>query len=154
MAKQERFSTLHERLMGLIEEPENEQGCWLWREGRRMARNYPALNIRAGSAGHKMVRAHRAMLVLYELFDAGEGTSLFWELYETYSIAGFDADHLCDGANSSRCINPDHLQWLTKEEHERKTRECLQGVYRRYRAAPAANERCGCDEEEKEAAYG
>ena len=61
------------------------------------------------------VKPHRAILVLYELEGQPE---FFWPLYELYSIAKFEADHLC--FNNPMCINPDHLQWLTAEENTAK----------------------------------
>lgn len=55
------------------------------------------------------------MLVLLELDG---DTHLFWDLYELYSVAELEADHLCVG--NPLCINPDHLQWLTAEENNAK----------------------------------
>ena len=100
---------LYKRLIANIAEPCNDQACWVWIG--RTRRRYPATNIREGGR-HISIQVHRAVLVLTELEGEHE---LFWPLYEAYSVAGFDADHLC--FCSPRCINPDHLQWLPKEEH-------------------------------------
>ena len=91
-ASETRHATLYQRLVKLSAQPDSEQGCWTWRgmvKGR-----YPRLNIRTSAGKHKQIRAHRAMAVLMEV---GEEVELFWDLYELYSVAGFEGDHLCEG---------------------------------------------------------
>lgn len=119
------FSTLYERLVRNTAEPENAQGCWTWTG--TVKERYPRLNVRTGDGRHKEVRAHRAMLCLME---CGEETELFWEVYELFSVAKFEGDHLC--TDNPLCINPDHLRWLTKEEHDDVTRQRGQGLTRRW----------------------
>lgn len=53
------------------------------------------------------------MLVLMELEGEWEW---FGFLYEMYSASGLEADH-SDECTSPLCINPDHLQWLTRPEN-------------------------------------
>ncbi len=119
------FSTLFGRLVSNTEEPANAQGCWSW--NKLVVGRYPRLNVRTGDGRHKQIRAHRAMMCILE---CGEETELFWQLYELYSIAKFEADHLCTG--NALCINPDHLRWLTKEEHDAETLRRGQSIIRRY----------------------
>ena len=106
------FSTLFSRLVANTAEPDNAQACWTWLG--KCSRRYPATNIRY-QGRHITIKPHRAMLVLMELEDR---VDLFWDLYELYSIAQLEADHLC--FNNPLCINPDHLQWLTAKENSDK----------------------------------
>lgn len=121
------YPTLYQRLVSSVDTPANEQRCWLWNKARN-DRGYPTLNVRAPNGSHKQIRAHRAILVLLEL--EGE-TEHFWDLYWLYSAAELEADHLC--SESPACINPDHLQWLHKDDHKRVTQERVQGIHKRWR---------------------
>jgi hypothetical protein len=105
------FQGLYRRLVACTDDPENGQSCWIWK--RRITKRYPVFNLRARGK-HRTLKVHRAILVLLE---CGAETELFFDLYELYSVAEFEADHFC--FNNSRCINPDHLQWLTKEDNLR-----------------------------------
>lgn len=87
-------------------------GCWTW-DGRHQ-KCYPRYNIRV-SGRHIEINPCRAVLVLMEL---GADSDWFWELYEQCGAAELEADHLC--YRNSLCINPDHLQWLTKAENTDK----------------------------------
>lgn len=107
-----KYGTLFERLVANTAEPANDQACWLW--VGKCSKRYPTLNVRIGGK-HRTIKAHRAMLVCCEL--DGE-PDLFWDLYELYSVAEFEGDHLC--FNNPLCINPDHLQWLTEQENSAK----------------------------------
>ena len=122
-----RYATLYQRIVSLTAPPSSEQGCWTWRG--LVKQRYPRLNIRTSDGRHKQIRAHRAMAVLMEI---GEDVDLFWELYELYSIAKFEADHLCEG--NPLCCAPDHLRMLDKEEHATETRRRGQGIHRKLRA--------------------
>ena len=124
-----RYVGLYSRLVRLTYDPESNVGCWGWRglvRGR-----YPRFNIRTPDGKHKQIRAHRAMAVLFEI---GDETECFWDLYYLYSLAGFEGDHLCEG--NPLCINPDHLQLLHKEEHDKETKRRGQSVYRRFSRDP------------------
>lgn len=112
--KCDRNTGLYKRLVANTAEPCNDQACWTWTG--RIRRGYPQVNLRIDGK-HRTLKAHRAMLVLTEL--EGE-TELFGALYDMYSAARMDADHLCFA--NPVCINPDHLQWLGNSEHARKTR--------------------------------
>lgn len=121
------MSALFERLVrnSVIQECQLEStGCWVWQRafgGRN--KSYPTFNMHVRGK-HKQLKAHRAMLVLLE---CAEEVEVFYDLYELYGVAGFHADRLCVG--EPRCINPDHLQWLTAEEHMAKTRQQWGGAF-------------------------
>lgn len=119
------FSSLYERLVANTHTPESPTGCWTWKG--RIVNGYPRFNVRC-EGKHLQLRAHRAMLCLLEC--EGE-TELFYSLYQTYSVAEFEAEHLCD--DNPACINPDHLEWLTKEEHLQRTKEQKRACWRHYR---------------------
>ncbi len=104
-----RHQGLYKRLVRLTAEPELDGGCWTWL-GLVKAR-YPRCNIRNDEGDHTEIRPHRAMLVLMECDGEWEH---FWQLYLLYSLAELQADHLCF---NDKCINPDHLRWLTPEEN-------------------------------------
>ena len=107
------YQNIFTRLLSNIEEPENDQACWLWKG--KVWKRYPhRINIRCRGK-HCQIKPHRAMLTILE---CGGETELFADLYDAYSVAGFEADHLC--FHSPLCINPDHLQWLTQEQHKEK----------------------------------
>lgn len=109
------FSGLYKRLVALTSDPRSETGCWVCRPAPGQAA-YGRINIRIRGQ-HRKVAAHRAMLTL---IDCGDEPELFADLLELYSIAKLECDHLCFA--TPRCINPDHLQWLTHEEHVEKNR--------------------------------
>lgn len=107
-----KYLTLYHRLLALSEqEAENPNSCWLWR-GAKQGRtaNYPKINVWTGGKTRTLA-AHRVSLVVSEIDGQWD---LFWDLYKLYSIAGFEADHVC---NNPSCINPDHLEWKTEAEH-------------------------------------
>lgn len=88
-------------------------GCWIWQG--RIKGGYPRCNV-IMKGKHTEIRPHRAVLVLLEI---GPDKELFGDLYQGYGIAQFEADHLC--LHNPRCINPDHLRWLTQDEHKDET---------------------------------
>jgi hypothetical protein len=120
-----KYDSLYARLVANSRVPEDQSeatGCWLWTSrsrGKHPNSQYPRFNTMCDGK-HKQLAAHRAMLVIMELAKEEEGMELFWPLYNTYSVAEFHADHLCEGSGGL-CINPDHLQWLTEDEHTAKT---------------------------------
>ncbi len=107
------WGTLFSRLIDRTETPENDQACWTWKG--QLKKRYPSFDVMMYRK-QKTIRPHRAILVILE---CGEDTHLFPDLYNAYTIAGFEADHLCFG--NPLCVNPDHLQWLTKDEHDIKS---------------------------------
>lgn len=115
-----RYLNLYHRLLALTEsDPENPNSCWLWK-GATKGRNslYPKMNVWCGGKTRTLA-AHRVALVVMELDGEWD---LFWDLYQAYSIAGFEADH-SPHCESPLCVNPEHLQWLDAEEHRRVTVE-------------------------------
>lgn len=133
MGKQ--FLTLYDRLVNNTYIPEGQSeanGCWVWvgtvsntdEDGSRSRRKqYPRFSLRIGGK-HRTLKAHRAMLVASECAEEPE---LFADLYMGYSILGFESDH--HGCNNGLCINPDHTQWLHRDEHLQVTREREQGIW-------------------------
>lgn len=121
------MSALFERLVRNTEIPADQMestGCWVWtKAGGGRGKAYPVFNAYCRGK-HKQLKAHRAMLVLMEV---GGRADLFYDLYELYGVAELEADHLC--FNEPRCINPDHLRWLTKEEHKEHTRQQWGGAF-------------------------
>lgn len=123
------YPNLHARLVSHVN-VHPATGCWLWncRAHGRGPFKYGRLNIRVQGT-HRMVAAHRAMLVLQEC-GADVAIPLFWRVYEAYSVAGFEADHH-ESCTSCLCINAQHLQWLPRAEHLAITRARGQGIYLR-----------------------
>jgi|SRR6476659_2339266 len=121
------MSQLFERLVRNTVIPEGQlesTGCWVWTKamGGR-GKNYPTFNLHCRGK-HKQLKAHRAMLVLMEV---GDEVELFYDLYELYGVAEFEADHRCE--DTPMCINPDHLRWLEKGEHREHTRATWGGAF-------------------------
>lgn len=104
-----KYLDLWARIVANTREPDNGQSCWLWTG--KVSKRYPSMNVRRDGV-HMTIKPHRAMLVLLEL--AGED-ELFWELYDAYSVACLEADHLC--YCNPLCVNPDHLQWEEKTDN-------------------------------------
>lgn len=114
MSNHKGFKGLFQRLVRNTAEPDNDQSCWLWTGPVR--KRYPMLVIRHPETGKvKTLSAHRAVQVILE---CGEESELFLDLYAAYSASELQADHLCFA--NPLCINPDHLQWLTDEQHRHK----------------------------------
>lgn len=113
----EAYAGLWDRIVrstALTDEPTMSTPCWTW--FGKSTKNYPSINVRCDGK-HRTLKVHRAMLVLK---DCGAEVNLFWALYHLASVMKLEADHLC--FNNPLCANPDHLQWLTREEHEAKGR--------------------------------
>lgn len=122
----QKYPNLFTRLVAntIIPDGQSDCGCWRWTgntHGRSANSQYGRFNQQCRGKRKKLL-AHRAILVLLEV---GEEVEFFFDLYELYSIAGFEADHLCE--KETRCINPEHLQWLSKEEHRTKTNKYRYG---------------------------
>jgi hypothetical protein len=122
-----KYASLHQRLMANTV-TDLATGCVLWtrRAHGRKGNKYPRLNVWA--RGHLvMIAAHRAVLVLQE---CGHDTpnELFFDVYEAYSVAQFEADH-APTCVSPLCINEQHLKWLPRDDHLAETRARGQGVY-------------------------
>lgn len=75
----------------------SESGCWEWR-GRMDANGYGKAYDAMRPPGHRVDWAHRVS----------------WRRHRGEIPAGMELDHMCE---NTRCINPDHLQVLTKSEH-------------------------------------
>lgn len=76
--------------------PEPMSGCWLW-DGALSVAGYG----RIGIAGKSAQQAHRVC----------------YEIYKRPIPAGLDLDHLC---RVRCCINPDHLEPVTRKENLRR----------------------------------
>lgn len=84
--------------------PEPMTGCWLWGGALSKKRNGLRPVVRLAGGGSRVVLVARLMLSLYR----GDPPS---ELHE--------AGHTCPYGEQSACINPEHLDWMTREENER-----------------------------------
>lgn len=95
-----KYGSLFERLVANTSEPENAQACWVWTAAvdDRPGRGYGRINLRRGGR-HRSLRPHRVMM---EVFVGRE-------LREDEEV-----DHLCYNV---LCINPDHLEVVTKQEN-------------------------------------
>ena len=100
--------TLYARILANTLPPENEQGCWIWTG--RLVNKYPAMSVRT-QGRRRTLRPYRLILVLLEV--RGEGQYIM-PLYSLYTYAGFELHHHC---RTRRCCNPDHVEWLTPEDH-------------------------------------
>lgn len=93
--------------------PEPNSGCWLWVGDRDMG-GYGILTIYEASVRVARLRAHR----------------LSYELFKGPLSAELDLDHLCHTYNRTCeggrtcvhrcCVNPDHVDPVTKEENGRR----------------------------------
>lgn len=96
---------LAERFLKYVDPEEREDGCWLWmgaQAGRPDARYGRFWVGRRTEAGHPAAeQAHR---VSYELFVGP-------------IPEGLEIDHLC---RSSLCVNPEHLEPVTRLENQRR----------------------------------
>lgn len=76
--------------------PDPDTGCWFWAASLD-GRGYGQFVIKRG----KIVRAHR----------------LSYEIFVGPIPEGLDLDHLC---REPRCVNPDHLEPVTRAENVRR----------------------------------
>lgn len=98
-----RYGTLYERLVANTAEPQSTNGCWLWTgatDGRRGAQ-YARINMRIDGR-HRCLKAHRVMAQ---------------QFHETPLTPHDEVDHVC---GESLCINPDHLEVVSKSENVRR----------------------------------
>lgn len=120
------YTSLWARLMASIDEPDNEQSCWLW-NGKHDRSWYGRLNVYVpGLFATKTVSAHVAAHVCLaaQPRDADE----FWLAYHEMKCSRLEVDHLC---NDPRCINPDHHEPVTASENCRRRNTRLKaGVFR------------------------
>jgi hypothetical protein len=93
-----RYADLYSRLVSNIEEPESEEGCWLWRL-QTDRDGYARINVHRDGK-HRKLHAHRLMaeIVLDRRLDPDEET----------------VEHLC---TVHRCINPNHFDYVTRAEN-------------------------------------
>jgi Zinc-binding loop region of homing endonuclease len=92
-----KYDTIFARLVANTAEPESTQGCWVWTAAidDRPGRGYPRINMRIDGK-HRSLRAHRVMAQVF---------------HPTPLTPEDEVDHLC---YNTRCINPDHLDVVTK----------------------------------------
>ncbi len=100
-----KYGSLYERLVANCAPApdQNENGCWLWTgsTNRPGPSGYPRLNVYACGT-RKTTAAHRLMAEL---------------VAEQPIPEDHEVDHLC---NVRRCINPDHLEVVTRAENLRR----------------------------------
>lgn len=117
-----RYASLYERLIANSEkaEDQNENGCWLW-TGKTDKKPWPygQLNVRV-SGKHTTLRAHRAM---------------FGEILRRPLLTDETVDHLC---GQWLCVNPDHLEIVSREENSRRSQQANPRVPNRFTRALAS----------------
>lgn len=91
-----------------------DAGCWEW-QGYVAPNGYARVFDRDRPPGQQIQWAHRA----------------FYERHRGPIAAGHDLDHTCC---NTICVNPEHLDPVTRREHVRRTLERL-GTYDRHRQA-------------------
>lgn len=92
------YGSLYERLVANVKEPESENGCWEHQgQLQRPVHGYPRVSLRVNGK-HVKRFAHRLM-------D---------EIVNGPLPEGLEIDHICF---NHRCVNPDHLQRLTRAEN-------------------------------------
>lgn len=91
----------------------DESGCWIW-AGRMDRNGYGKAHdpLRASPSARSTDWAHRVS----------------YRIHRGMIPDGYDIDHLCE---NPPCINPDHLNPLTRAEHMRVTNERAGGMPRR-----------------------
>ncbi len=97
-------STLWDRLWAKVTFPEDPHDCWLWtgaKSKKRRGQRRPAIQI----GGRKTPVVNAARLVCEWLHGPPPN-----ELYE--------AGHTCPEGENDLCVNPLHLQWMTRVENE------------------------------------
>lgn len=94
---------LWDRLWAKVDFPDDLDQCWPWtgsmskkRRGRR-----PIIRLGAASDGHVLVT--RQVCTWYQGLPP---------------TPAHEAGHTCPGGERSDCVNPQHLQWMTREENE------------------------------------
>lgn len=91
--------TLEERLAARVA-IDFETGCWNYDGARVLNQGYGAIAALVDGKW-KMRRAHRVM----------------WEMHVGEIPAGLELDHLC---RNKGCVNPDHLEPVTRAENTRR----------------------------------
>jgi hypothetical protein len=87
-----RYVSLEDRIMARVD---FSTDCWLW-------------TGTTNGTGYAKVYANGRLRVVHELI---------WELANGPKPAGMDLDHLCE---VKHCINPDHLEPVTRQENLRR----------------------------------
>lgn len=107
-----KYQDLYHRLLAWIDEPANEQACWVHKGASNKKGGYVRVNVKyAGMAKARQAYAH----------------VLMWEWFNGPRPEGHDVDHMC---HNHRCVNPDHLQALTYKDNRSKnqwTMNCSRG---------------------------
>lgn len=95
-----RYASMYERLVANTHEPENGQGCWLWK-GKLDRWGYARVSVHLPGVGTRNRMAHIEM----------------YKLVVGPVPEGLELDHLC---HSEHCLNPDHLEPVTHKENCRR----------------------------------
>ena len=84
--------------------PEPNSGCWLWEGGIHFTRGGGPYGAIRNENGYKpaQLQAHQAA----------------YQLYKGPIPDKFDIDHTC---KNTLCVNPDHLQAITHQQHSQLT---------------------------------
>lgn len=94
------------RLMRNIDEPENEQACWLWRR-RADGHGYGIIDIHTPGLGRNAtLKPHIVAWLLIEAPEHIESADDLYLAYKELTTSGTQLDHSCV---STCCINPNHL---------------------------------------------
>ena len=88
----------------VLQHPLEDGGCWEWTGAYSPGNRYWAPVVREGGQGSRVLRAVRWVLQ-QKTGESGEG---------------LEAGHACD---NQRCVNPEHLRWVTREENVQETQE-------------------------------
>lgn len=93
------MKTAFERFWSKVSFPRGGVGCWLWMGGK-ITGGYGNF-----SAGRRMTGAHRVA----------------WAMYRGEIPAGMELDHVRErGCTSRACVNPAHLEPVTRKENTRR----------------------------------
>lgn len=102
-----RFLQHHQRRSSpveyIVEQREHATPCWIWQR-------FCGKGLRGGHYGHAN-RPNRGGKV--------KAHNLIWERHRGPVPDGMELDHLCE---STRCVNPDHLEPVTHEENMRRAK--------------------------------
>ena len=92
-----------QRLMARVEK--RTDGCWIW-QGAASSAGYGVIQLPTGKRGGKSASTHR----------------LAYELLKQPIPTDRELDHLC---RNTLCLNPDHLEIVTRKENQRRGKNGL-----------------------------
>src|SRR5438477_6063730 len=92
--------TLRERVERRLLKTNGGKGCWLWL-GAHKPNGYAQIAVKTGDGSWKVAYVHRLM----------------FEWHKRAIPSGRELDHLC---RVRGCVNPDHLELVTRKENIRR----------------------------------